>query len=108
MPCEKDAETAPNTNGVKYVEGYKSGNFYYNGYIKGVGATGNVSQGNTLGTIGKNNSFRALHYIWISQINLHHQERFNMRHILQKRAGRTGLMQVQPTGHLQERMEWKL
>lgn len=86
MPCEKDAETAPNTSGVKYVEGYKSGNFYYNGYIKGVGATGNVSQGNTVGTIGKNNSFRALHYIWISQINLHHQERFNMRHILQKRA----------------------
>ena len=30
------------TSGVKYVEGYKSGNFYYNGYIKGVGATGNV------------------------------------------------------------------
>lgn len=42
---KKDAETAPNTSGVKYVEGYKSGNFYYNGYIKGVGATGNVSQG---------------------------------------------------------------
>ena len=37
---KKDAETAPNTSGVKYVEGYKSGNFYYNGYIKGVGATG--------------------------------------------------------------------
>ena len=57
---KKDAETAPNTSGVKYVEGYKSGNFYYNGYIKGVGATGNVSQGNTVGTIGKKQQLQSL------------------------------------------------
>lgn len=68
MPCEKDAETAPNTNGVKYVEGYKSGNFYYNGYIKGVGATGNVSQGNTLGTIGKKQQLQSL-TLYLDQSN---------------------------------------
>ena len=65
---KKDAETAPNTNGVKYVEGYKSGNFYYNGYIKGVGATGNVSQGNTLGTIGKKQQLQSL-TLYLDQSN---------------------------------------
>ncbi len=60
MPCEKRCRNGPNTNGVKYVEGYKSGNFYYNGYIKGVGATGNVLQGNTLGTIGKKQQLQSL------------------------------------------------
>ena len=65
---KKDAETAPNTNGVKYVEGYKSGNFYYNGYIKGVGATGNVSQGNTVGTIGKKQQLQSL-TLYLDQSN---------------------------------------
>ena len=65
---KKDAETAPNTSGVKYVEGYKSGNFYYNGYIKGVGATGNVSQGNTVGTIGKKQQLQSL-TLYLDQSN---------------------------------------
>lgn len=65
---KKDAETAPNTSGVKYVEGYKSGNFYYNGYIKGVGATGNVSQGNTVGTIGKKQQIQSL-TLYLDQSN---------------------------------------
>ena len=65
---KKDAETAPNTSGVKYVEGYKSGNFYYNGYIKGVGATGNVSQGNTVGTIGKKQQPQSL-TLYLDQSN---------------------------------------
>ena len=59
---------APNTSGVKYVEGYKSGNFYYNGYIKGVGATGNVSQGNTVGTIGKKQQLQSL-TLYLDQSN---------------------------------------
>lgn len=65
---KKDAETAPNTSGVKYVEGYKSGNFYYNGYIKGVGATGNVSHGNTVGTIGKKQQLQSL-TLYLDQSN---------------------------------------
>lgn len=65
---KKDAEMAPNTSGVKYVEGYKSGNFYYNGYIKGVGATGNVSQGNTVGTIGKKQQLQSL-TLYLDQSN---------------------------------------
>ena len=65
---KKDAETAPNSSGVKYVEGYKSGNFYYNGYIKGVGATGNVSQGNTVGTIGKKQQLQSL-TLYLDQSN---------------------------------------
>ena len=65
---KKDAETAPNTSGVKYVEGYKSGNFYYNGYIKGVGATGNVSKGNTVGTIGKKQQLQSL-TLYLDQSN---------------------------------------
>lgn len=64
----QDADTAPNTSGVKYVEGYKSGNFYYNGYIKGVGATGNVSQGNTVGTIGKKQQLQSL-TLYLDQSN---------------------------------------
>ena len=57
---KKGVESAPNTSGVKYVEGYKSGNFYYNGTIKGVGATGNVAQGGTLGTIGKKQQLQSI------------------------------------------------
>lgn len=106
---KKDAETAPNTSGVKYVEGYKSGNFYYNGYIKGVGATGNVSQGNTVGTIGKKQQLQSL-TLYLDQSNkLAPSGTIQYAtHIAKRGLGRTGLMQVQPTGHLQERMEWKL
>ena len=50
------------------MEGYKSGNFYYNGYIKGVGATGNVSQGNTVGTIGKKQQLQSL-TLYLDQSN---------------------------------------
>lgn len=57
---KKGVESAPDTSGVKYVEGYKSGNFYYNGTIKGAGATGNVAQGGTVGTIGKKQQLQSL------------------------------------------------
>ena len=57
---KKGVESAPDTCGVKYVEGYKSGNFYYNGTIKGAGATGNVAQGGTVGTIGKKQQLQSL------------------------------------------------
>ncbi|MBM6948828.1 NlpC/P60 family protein [Mordavella massiliensis] len=45
--------TAPNTSGIKYIEGYKAADFTYSGTIQGTGDSGEIQMGGTLGTTGQ-------------------------------------------------------
>ena len=49
----KKGEEAPETEGRKFVEGYATQDFYYAGYIQDTGESGNVAQGEILGTVGQ-------------------------------------------------------
>lgn len=49
---EKGKE-APDTSGVKYIEGYKVADFTYSGTIQGKGDSGAIQMGGTLGTVGQ-------------------------------------------------------
>ncbi|MBM6948825.1 L,D-transpeptidase family protein [Mordavella massiliensis] len=45
--------TAPDTSGVKFIEGYKAADLTYAGVIQGKGQSGSVQMGGTLGTTGQ-------------------------------------------------------
>lgn len=49
---EKDG-AAPDTSGVKFIEGYKAADLTYTGVIQAKGQSGNVQMGGTLGTTGQ-------------------------------------------------------
>ena len=50
---EKEGGTAPDTSGVKFIEGYTAADFTYSGTIQGTGDSGEIQMGGTLGTIGQ-------------------------------------------------------
>lgn len=50
---KKGVDTAPDTSGTTYVQGYSSGQFTYSAQIVGGSSTGTVAQGSTLGVTGQ-------------------------------------------------------
>ena len=49
----KKGEATPSTSGTTYIQGYKNSDLYYTGQVQGQGTTGNIVQGNTVGTTGQ-------------------------------------------------------
>lgn len=50
---KKGAEPEVETDGVKYIQGYNSSDFYYTGAVQGNGLTANTAQGSTIGVTGQ-------------------------------------------------------
>lgn len=57
---KKGESTNLATSGVKYIKGYPESALYYSGTVEGIGATGNVLQGGTLGTVGESKGLQTI------------------------------------------------
>lgn len=56
----KKGEAAPSTSGLKYVQGYADSDLYYTGVPMGESVSGNIAQGQTVGTTGQSKALTGI------------------------------------------------